>query len=239
MLGISLKGLYDLARDRFRARALEDEFVRWLGYANAGMLNPGNAWSMDYAIQRLAPAHALVEIGSFAGLSANVVCHLLRKHGRSNPFYTCDNWDVTAHAETRRIEGSTLTFPEYAAYVKESFLRNVAFFSPGNRPHAIEASSAQFLERWRRGETTRDVFGREARLGGPIGFAYVDGIHSREAVRKEFESLDAFLAPGSFVLFDDSSDSSPFGLNRLMREIAASGAYELVGQTPNYFFRKR
>src|SRR5688572_10786421 len=156
MLGISLKGLYDLARDRFRARALEDEFVRWLGYANAGMLNPGNAWSMDYAIQRLAPAHALVEIGSFAGLSANVVCHLLRKHGRSNPFYTCDNWDVTAHGETRRIEGSTLTFPEYAAYVKESFLRNVAFFSPGNRPHAIEASSAQFLERWRRGETTRD-----------------------------------------------------------------------------------
>lgn len=239
MLGISFKGLYDHMRDRFRGRALDDEFVRWLGYANAGMLNPGNAWSMDYAVRHLPAGSALVEIGSFAGLSANVICHLLRKHGRSNSFYTCDNWDVTGHGETRRIDGSVLTFPEYAAYVKESFLRNVAFFSPGNRPHAVETSSAEFFERWRRRETVRDVFGREARLGGPIGFAYVDGIHSRDAVRKEFESIDAFLEPGGFILFDDSSDSSPFGLNRLMREIAAGGRHELVHQSPNYLFRKR
>lgn len=235
----SLRGLYDRARDGFRARALDDEFVRWLSYANAGMLHPGNAWSMDYAVRNLPSGSAVVEIGSFAGLSTNAICHLLRKHGRSNPFFTCDNWDVTAHGETRRIAGSSLTFPEYARYVKESFLRNVAFFSPGNPPHSIESSSADFLEKWRAAQTVADVFGRAARLGGPIGFAYVDGIHSIEAVRAEFGSIDAFLEPGGFILFDDSSDSSPFGLNRLMREIAASGGYELLGQTPNYFFRKR
>jgi hypothetical protein len=235
----SLKGLYDRARDGFRVRALDDEFVRWLSYANAGMLHPGNAWSMDRAVRGLRPGEAVVEIGSFAGLSTNAICHLLRKHGRDNAFYTCDNWDVTAHGETRRIEGSGVTFPEYARYVKESFVRNVSFFSPGNRPHTIEASSADFLREWREGKAVTDVFERPVRLGGRIGFAYVDGIHSVEAVSAEFEALDASMEAGGFILFDDSADSSPFGLNRLMREIAAAGRYELVGQTPNYFFCKR
>lgn len=235
----SLKGIYDRVRDRFRLRTLDDEFVRWLSYANAGMLHPGNVWSMDYAVRHLPSAGAVVEIGSFAGLSTNAICHLLRKHGRSNPFFTCDNWDVTGHGETGRIGQSALAFPEYALYVKESFLRNVAFFSPGNRPHTVECGSEHFFEGWARGDTVVDVFERGARLGGPIGFAYVDGIHSVEAVRKEFESIDRFLEPGGFVLFDDSADTSPFGLNRLMREIAGGGRHELLGQTPNYFFRKR
>lgn len=235
----SLKGLYDRARDGFRLRVLDDEFVRWLSYANAGMLHPGNVWSMDHALRAIAEGAAVVEIGSFAGLSTNAICHLLRKHGRANPFFTCDNWDVTAHRETRRIDGSRLTFPEYARYVKESFIRNVEFFSPENRPHTVECGSAEFFERWERREAVRDVFGREVRLGGPIGFAYVDGIHSVEAVRAEFEAIDRVLVPGGFILFDDSADSSPFGLNRLMREIAGAGHHELLGQTPNYFFRKR
>ena len=72
-----------------------------------------------------------------------------------------------------------------------------------------------------------------------MSFCYVDGVHSREAVRREFRDLDTHLEPGGFILFDDSSDSSPFGLNLLMREIAADGRYELVRQNPNYFFRKR
>jgi hypothetical protein len=235
----SLKGLYDRARDGFRVRVLDDEFLRWLSYANAGMLHPGNAWSMDYALRNLPGQGAVIEIGSFAGLSTNAICHLLRKHRRTNPFFTCDNWDVTAHRETRRIDGSHITFPEYARYVKESFVRNVGFSSPENRPHAVELGSAQFFKAWQASETVTDVFGRTVRLGGPIGFAYVDGIHSVEAVRAELEAIDRHLEPGGFILFDDSADSSPFGLNRLMREVAAGGRHELLGQTPNYFFRKR
>ena len=234
-----VRGFFHLARDWFRRRTLDDEFVRWLGYANAGMLKPGNAWSMDYAIRHLPSGHPLVEIGSFAGLSANVICHLLRKHGRGNAFFTCDNWDVTGQHQRGRINGSDLTFPEYAAYVKASFLRNMEFFSPRNRPYTIEAASAGFFDKWSRGEEATDVFGRTVRLGGPISFCYVDAIHSGEAVRREFDSIDSCLDRGGFILFDDSSDSSPFGLNHLMREIVGAGSYELVQQNPNYLLRKR
>lgn len=213
--------------------------MRWLRYANAGMLEPGNVWSMDYAIRRLSSDHPLVEIGSFAGLSTNVICHLLRKHGRRNAFFTCDNWDVTGRHDTGRIDGGELTFTEYAAYVRTSFVRNVGFFSPHNRPFTIEAASEEFFERWQRNEDATDVFGRTVRLGGPISFCYVDGIHSREAVRREFDSIDRHLDRGGLILFDDSSDSSPFGLNRLMREIAGSGGYERAQQNPNFLLRKR
>lgn len=235
----SPRTLYIGLRDRLRARVIDDEFVRWLSYANAGMLHPGNVWSMDQALRSIPDTAAVVEIGSFAGLSTNVICHLLRKHGRTNPFFACDNWDVTGQGATGSIEGSRLGFPLYARYVKDSFVRNVSFFSPDNRPYAIECSSASFFTRWEKAEMAEDVFGRTARLGGPIGFAYVDGIHSVEAVRAEFEAIDRVLVPGGFILFDDSADSSPFGLNRLMREIAGGGRHELLGQTPNYFFRKR
>lgn len=231
--------LYRRMRDGFRRRNQEDEFIRWLRYANAGMLDPGNSWSMDYAIRHLPSDHPLVEIGSFAGLSTNVICHLLRKHGRRNALFTCDNWDVTGQQKTGHIEGSILTFPEYAGYVRAGFLRNVEFFSPANRPFTIESSSSEFFEKWGRGESVTDIFGRTARLGGSISFCYVDAIHSCEAVRREFDSIELYLDRGGFILFDDSSDSSPFGLNRLMREIAASGGYELVHQNPNYLFRRR
>ena len=238
-MSVGLREFYHLGRDWLRRRALDDEFVRWLGYANAGMLKPGNAWCMDYAIRNLRTGSPLVEIGSFAGLSANVICHLLRKHGRRNAFYTCDNWDVTGRNETGSINGDGLTFQEYGAYVRAAYIRNVEFFSPGNRPYTVEMTSAEFFEKWSRGAEATDVFGRTARLGGPISFCYVDGVHSTEAVRREFESVDRWLDAGGFILLDDSSDSSPFGLNRLMGEIADGGRYELVQQNPNYFFRKK
>jgi hypothetical protein len=233
-----LWSFYLTARDAFRRRHQEDEFIRWLRYANPGMLDPGNVWSLEYVMRHLPSPHPLVEIGSFAGLSTNVICHLLRKYGRDNPFFTCDNWDVTGRRLDGRIDDSALTFPEYADFVKASFLRNVSFFSPQNRPFAIEAGSEQFFAKWGGGESVTDVFGREARLGGPISFCYVDAIHSRDAVRREFESVDLHLDRGGFILFDDSSDSSPFEVNRVMPEIARSGRYELVHQNPNYLFRK-
>jgi len=233
------RGYYRLVRDRLRRRSQEDEFTRWLRYANAGMLEPGNVWCMDFAIRNLPSADPMVEIGSFAGLSANVICHLLRKHSRGNKFFTCDNWDVTGRQLQERIEGSEIGFPEYARFVKDTYLRNVGFFSPQNRPFTIEAGSTEFFTRWSKNEEATDVFGRTARLGGPISFCYVDGLHSCEAVREEFRSIDRYLVPGGFILFDDSSDSGPFELKNLMPEIAALGTYELVQQCPNYLFRKR
>jgi hypothetical protein len=50
----------------------EDEFLTWLNFASAGMLELGNLYLMDYALPRLPSAARVLEFGSFCGLSVNV-----------------------------------------------------------------------------------------------------------------------------------------------------------------------
>jgi hypothetical protein len=95
-------------------RAVEDEGVTWLSYAIPGMLDPGNIYWMDYAIRNLPGAGRILEIGSFCGLSTNVITHFKRLHGKRNPLITCDQWDfentngrrAPATCESRALESS-------------------------------------------------------------------------------------------------------------------------------------
>ena len=76
-------------------------------------------------------------------------------------------------------------------------------------------------------------------LGGDIGFCYIDGNHTYDFARRDFENTDRALVKGGFILFDDSSDDSHWEVNRLVREIAAGSDYALISKHPNYLFRKR
>jgi hypothetical protein len=71
----------------------QDDFIKWLCFANAGMLNIGNIWCLDYAISHLPSQAAIVEIGSFCGLSTNLITYLKLKHGVDNKLVCCDPWD--------------------------------------------------------------------------------------------------------------------------------------------------
>ena len=53
----------------------EDEYVEWLCFANAGMLDRGNLYCFDYAIRNLPSSAPLIEIGSFCGLSTNLITY--------------------------------------------------------------------------------------------------------------------------------------------------------------------
>jgi hypothetical protein len=60
---------------------VSDWFINWLCYANAGLLNKGNIWCFDYAISHLQSEARIVEIGSFCGLSTNIITYLKLKPG--------------------------------------------------------------------------------------------------------------------------------------------------------------
>jgi len=79
------RGIGELKR-----KTLKDEYLSWLCFANAGMLDAGNIYAMDIAVQNLPSDSPVVEIGSFCGLSANVISYLLRKHGKANNMMSCD-----------------------------------------------------------------------------------------------------------------------------------------------------
>lgn len=75
-----------------KQRKLSDEYLTWLGFANAGMLHAGNPWLIQHAVENLPSHHPIVEIGSFCGLSTNVISYFVKKARKQNPLFTCDRW---------------------------------------------------------------------------------------------------------------------------------------------------
>jgi hypothetical protein len=66
----------------------------------------------------------------------------------------------------------------------------------------------------------------------PVGFAFIDGDHSYEGVRRDFECWEPHLLAGGLLALDDAVDTS-CGPYRLIREILHTGRFvqvEMVGK---------
>lgn len=72
-----------------------DEYIKKLCYVNAGFLNIGNIWCFDYAISNLPSHNPIIEIGSFCGLSANVITYLKLRHNVINKLICVDSSDFS------------------------------------------------------------------------------------------------------------------------------------------------
>ena len=216
-----------------------DEFLLWVRFAVPGMLDSGNIEAMEHAISNMPKGSSVLEIGSFCGLSTVVISHLLEKYSNSSKLYTCDKWEFEGQQLGTLLGGSqSVTHDDYRAYVKGTFLRTMQTFAQGRLPFTIECFSDEMFRRWFTNEKSVDVFGRPATLGGKLGFCYIDGNHSYEFAKRDFENADRVLERHGFVLFDDSGDGSVWEVNQLAREIASGKKYTLVSHSPNYLFRK-
>lgn len=218
---------------------ISDAYIEWLCFANSGMLVRGNLYCFDYALRNLPRDTAIVEIGSFCGLSTNVLTYYKEKLGLTAPLFTCDRWEFEGAEKSAFVGNSTsLTHTEYREFVKSAYLRNVGFFSRYDLPYTIEMFSDEFFSVWRKEEEVTDVFGRSISLGGPIGFCYIDGNHSYDYAKRDFVNCDEFLAEEGFILFDDSADGSGWDVCKVVAEVDRSGRYDLIIKNPNYLFRK-
>lgn len=231
-------------------KTIQDDYITRMqgSMGGAGMLHDGNVFAMDYVIRNLPETGAILEIGSFAGLSTNVIAWLLRKHNRHALFFGCDPWVYNGYYdESRKDDATYMAYFEgcqhiereaYTAFIRESFIRNTLFFSNDYRPHTLQLTSDAFFEAWEQKQTQTDVFGRTAALGGPLSFVYVDGDHSYEVARRDVVHSLEHLLPGGFLLLDDSADFWRYGSVRLAREMKRWKGLELVMKNPNYLFRK-
>ena len=211
-----------------------DDFLTWVRFAVPGMLAEPNIAAMDHALARMPTGRAVLEIGSFCGLSTVVLSHLLGRHSPDSRLFTCDEWKFEGQQLGAQLGASrSVTHDSYRDYVRESFIRATRAFAGERLPFTIECDSDELFRRWLAKESTTDVFGRPITLGGEIGFCYVDGNHSYEFARRDFDHTDQVLVSGGFILFDDSADGSEWEVNRLVREIASGSRYELVARNPN------
>ena len=208
-----------------------------------GMLAEGNKYLMDLAIREMPEGGHVLEIGSYAGLSSVFMIWLIQKHQREAQFVSCDPWIYEGYEDhTGRISPwmdgrNDVSRLNFMKYIKEGFMNAHKLFNEHNLPHTFELKSDEFFEFGRQRAVLKDIFGRESQLPYTFSFAYIDGDHSLEATRKDFENVDNHLLNSGFVLFDNSADTT-MGSTLFMTEMLENQRYKLVDKNPNYLFQK-
>lgn len=218
---------------------ISDEYINWLYNVNAGLLVPGNLYCFDYALSRLPSQAPILEIGSFCGLSTNVITYYKEKHNALNPLITCDTWEFEEAVPGGMVGASQISLQDYRQFARETFIRNTRMFSRFDLPRTVELLSDDFFAAWSAGLEVPLVHGGRLSLGGTFSFCYIDGNHAYSQVSRDFENCDTYLEPGGFILFDDSADGWGWeGVRRVVADVRRQPGYELIVKNPNYLFRK-
>jgi hypothetical protein len=224
-----------------------DDFIKRIRslVIGEGMLKEGNISLMDYAIKNLPEQGSVLEIGSYGGLSTNLMIYLMRKHKKNNSFFTCDAWiyegynDHLQNTDNIAIDGrKDVLRSDYSVYLKNAFINSAKFLSPQNLPFSFHQYSDLFFENWNNHKNDIDIFGRKVQLGGNISFAYIDGGHSYEVAWKDFNNVASNLVKNGFILLDDSADGQNFGSANMMDTIKKDKKYKVIAKNPNYLIQK-
>ncbi len=208
------------------------------------MLHEGNIFLFEMALQKMPTEGAVIEIGCYGGLSTNLICYFMRKYGLKNPFFGTDLWIYEGFHDQKSVKFDTIDGrndilrTDFMHHIKNSFINSTMLLSKENLPNTCHLNSIDFFEKWSKSETVEDVFGRKTKLGGSISFAYIDGNHAYDFVKKEFEYINKSLLPKGLILFDDSFVGCKFGSAKLMAEILQNTDYQLVMENPNFLFQK-
>lgn len=118
-----------------------------------GMLNEGNIGLMDFAIQHLPAEGSMLEIGSYGGLSTNLMIYLKNKYRKFHPFFTCDAWIYEGYNDHLQevadvfIDGRPdVLRSDYSVYMKTAFIHATKLLSPQNLPFSFHQYSNIFFK---------------------------------------------------------------------------------------------
>ena len=231
---------------KLKKQANSDNFIKRIRtlLIGEGMLHDGNIPLMEFAIQNMPAQGSVLEIGSYGGLSTNLIIYLMQKHKRNNPMFNCDAWiyegfDDQINKNILHIDGREDVLREdYSIYMKNAFINATKLLSLKNLPHSFHLKSDVFFSKWNKQETETDLFGNEIKLGGEISFAYIDGGHSYEVALNDFISVADNLVINGFILLDDSSSHLSFGSAQIVKNIKKDARFVTIASKPNYMFKK-
>jgi len=223
-----------------------DDFISRLrsSVIGEGMLHEGNIYLMDYAIKNIPNNGIVFEIGSYAGLSTNLLLHLLEKHNQIHKLYSCDAWiyegyhDCNENIKTYIDGREDIDRVNYMNYIKNAFINASQLLHPKRLPYTCHLYSDNLFKKWNLNENLTDVFGRQFTIQENIAFAYIDGDHSYKQTKSDFENVDSKLLVNGFVLIDDSGIEMPFGSAKFAKEVRKYKNYKLIATNPNHLFQK-
>ncbi len=148
------------------------------------------------------PDAAIVEVGSFCGRSTIVLASAVRALGAPARVYAID-----PHQGELTGAGG----PERAEPTLDRFLHNVRSAGVDGCIEVLQMAST------------------DVRWSGPIGLLFIDGLHTYEAVKSDFEHFEASLAPGSLVAFHDYAPELFPGVVRWVDSVAERSGWRRWG----------
>ena len=209
-----------------------------------GMLHEGNIYLMDYAIKNMPNDGVVFEIGSYAGLSTNVMLHLLNTHNKEHLFIGCDAWiyeglNDSKEVIKKHIDGrDDISRTDYETYIRTAFINSINLLHPNRKPFTCHLTSDAFFKIWNTTNEFTDIFNRTFSINKEISFCYIDGNHSFEQTKKDFENVDLKLKINGFIFIDDSAKHLKFGSSTFITEIKKNTKYKVIDNNPNYLIQK-
>lgn len=147
----------------------------------------------------------IVEVGSFQGKSAVALWTGSKKRLLpSEPAVYC----VEPHAKFEGIYGG-----EFGPQDRKAFFENMIKTGAYEGVALLNQSSETLGPGWNR----------------PISLLVIDGDHTYEGVKRDFESWEPHVVPGGRIVFDDAADPE-IGPYHLVREVLDAGGYTLENE---------
>lgn len=145
---------------------------------------------------------AIVEVGSFKGKST---CYLAAgaKDGNGAHVFAVDAWDSTGNVTGRFGFADPSTRDTFEAQIRAVRL--------ASRITPLQGFSVNVAAAWD---------------GPPVGMLFIDGDHSADAVRADFDAWTSHLAEGAVVVFDDYDTPKNPGVRAVVDSLAGEWRIE-------------
>ncbi|HVD98527.1 MAG TPA: class I SAM-dependent methyltransferase [Cytophagaceae bacterium] len=153
-----------------------------------------------FLIEYLAPK-VIVELGVHTGNSFNAFCQTVKKYNTATTCYGVDTWKGEEHA----------------GYYEETVFQELSKY------HAENYKGISVLLRKTFDEAAKDF------TEGSIDLLHIDGLHTYEAVKNDYETWLPKMKNGGVIIFHDTQvRRGDFGVWKLWQEISS--------QYPSYEF---
>ncbi|WP_299136645.1 class I SAM-dependent methyltransferase [uncultured Tenacibaculum sp.] len=224
-----------------------DDFINRLkcSVIGEGMLHEGNIFLINEAIKNMPSNGYVVEIGTYGGLSTNLILHLLKKHNKPHTIVGCDAWRYEGYNDKKNVTNSLyidgrndIQRNNYMQYIKKAYIESLKLLSPNRLPHTCHLKSDDFFNNWNNQNKVTDVFERCLELKGKISFCYIDGDHSYEQTKNDFDNVNKLLLKNGYVLIDDSAKHMKFGSAKFINDIKKNNNFKIVDYNPNFLVQK-
>lgn len=154
----------------------------------------------------------LVEIGSYQGRSTVVLGGVLKALSPESRLYAIDPHEGTVGAADKKLSKGVPTF--------DAFMANITGAGVAAVVQPMRSLSY---------ETVWDQ---------PIDLLFVDGLHDRENVERDFRHFEPYLTPGALVLFHDYAGYYP-GVVAFVDALVASEGWRIVERASSMVLLER